>query len=43
MVEKKGASWPALALAYSLDNVIGQGSFGLVWRATCLDGEHKGA
>lgn len=35
MVEKD-SQWPSNANAYRLEHVIGSGSFGLVWRATCL-------
>lgn len=33
--------WPSQANAYSLDKVIGSGSFGLVWEASCLEGHHS--
>jgi serine/threonine-protein kinase OSR1/STK39 len=41
MVEGKGEPWLPQAAAYSLDTVIGFGSFGLVWKSTCLTGFHK--
>lgn len=40
MVERD-YKWPSSSSAYNLDLVIGSGSFGLVWQATCLSGEHK--
>ncbi len=42
MVEGKSEPWLPLASAYSLDTVIGIGSFGLVWKSTCITGIHKG-
>ncbi len=42
MVEDKSEPWLAQAAAYSLDTVIGVGSFGMVWKSTCLMGSHKG-
>ena len=42
MVEGKCEPWLAQSAAYSLDTVIGVGSFGLVWKSTCLIGQHKG-
>lgn len=33
--------WPANAASYQLNTPIGQGSFGLVWKAECLQGPHK--
>lgn len=33
--------WPAKALNYKLITPIGMGSFGLVWKAECLEGIHK--
>lgn len=35
MVERDADAWPSQASAYVLEFVIGSGSFGLVWRATC--------
>jgi serine/threonine protein kinase len=29
--------WPAVATGYELDGPIGQGSYGLVWKAVCKD------
>jgi serine/threonine-protein kinase OSR1/STK39 len=37
----RDANWPSSSNAYSLDLVIGSGSFGLVWQATCTSGAHK--
>ena len=36
--------WPAKANGYRLDGPIGQGSFGLVWKAVCIDqsSPHRG-
>lgn len=31
-------SWPAKAAAYNLVSPIGMGSFGLVWKAKCVEG-----
>ena len=42
MVES-GSKWPSSSSAYSLDQVIGSGSFGLVWQATCLSGDCEGS
>ena len=33
MVDTQNSQWAAKAKAYKLTSVIGQGSFGLVWRA----------
>jgi serine/threonine protein kinase len=45
MVERitlfNSTSWPANASSYKLHTPIGQGSFGLVWKAECLEGPHK--
>ena len=32
------ASWPAKASSYKLITPIGMGSFGLVWKAKCIEG-----
>jgi serine/threonine protein kinase len=37
-------SWPTKSSAYTIDEVIGSGTFGLVWKATCITpppGENK--
>jgi serine/threonine protein kinase len=34
--------WPTRTAAYRLELVIGIGSFGIVWKATCLEGAHAG-
>jgi serine/threonine-protein kinase OSR1/STK39 len=40
MVEKKEA-WPSKATGFKLISAIGSGSFGLVWRAQCIQsGSH---
>ena len=37
-------SWPVEARSYELIGPVGQGSFGLVWNAKCIDihSEHNG-
>jgi hypothetical protein len=35
-----GSSWPAFAQGYQLITPIGSGSFGLVWKAKCVDGSN---
>jgi serine/threonine-protein kinase OSR1/STK39 len=37
------SKWPSSSSVYSLDQVIGSGSFGLVWQATCLSGDCEGS
>ena len=32
--------WPTKAINYKLHTPIGQGSFGLVWKAECITGGH---
>jgi serine/threonine-protein kinase OSR1/STK39 len=39
----RDANWPSSSSAYSLDLVIGSGSFGLVWESTCTSGHHVGS
>ena len=34
--------WPHDPRSYKLEYVIGMGSFGIVWRAEVLTGDHKG-
>ena len=34
--------WPCTDDAYSLDTPLGIGGFGIVWKATCLQGSHQG-
>jgi serine/threonine-protein kinase OSR1/STK39 len=34
--------WPAKAKSYELVTAIGMGSFGLVWKAKCIEGPNKG-
>lgn len=35
------AHWPTKPSGYRLDLVIGMGSFGIVWKATCIEGVHS--
>ena len=35
-------NWPVRQNGYRLDIVIGMGNFGIVWRAECLEGPHRG-
>jgi serine/threonine protein kinase len=35
-------SWPAKSTSYKLLTPIGQGSFGLVWKAECIEGGYSG-
>jgi serine/threonine protein kinase len=45
MVERNtlftSTSWPSNASSYKLNTPIGQGSFGLVWKAECLEEPYK--
>jgi len=34
-------NWPSRASGYRLEMVIGMGNFGIVWRATCIEGQHN--
>ena len=34
--------WPHEASSYKLEYVIGMGSFGIVWRAQVVNGDHAG-
>ena len=36
---KKKSQWPAKSQGYQLLGPIGQGSYGLVWAAKCIDPE----
>jgi len=36
----EASNWPAKAANYKLLTPIGMGSFGLVWKAECLEGVH---
>jgi hypothetical protein len=43
MVEQTTSEdWPHDANSYSLEYVIGMGSFGIVWRAKVMTGKHTG-
>ena len=35
-------AWPTKPEGYNLECVIGIGSFGIVWKATCQEGSHAG-
>ena len=34
--------YPSRSSSYKLDAVVGMGTFGLVWKAKIIEGDHKG-
>ena len=42
-METSDSGWPSVVSAYTLKQVIGQGSFGLVWEAVCNHGPNAGS
>ena len=36
----RASQWPCKPDGYELEMVVGLGSFGIVWKAKCLEGMH---